>query len=367
MPEEIKILQFGRRKTDRLGAIHDWNEARKHYRILVADWDETNMALFLDTLSDRYHTERAVTADEFERKMYEFSPDMVLLSYGFNSDDGIPLAIWMKQRPEYVSTPVIMMLRGDTDIEVEAMKTGVIEIIRKPIKPDLLLLRVDRMLELRHLQTCLENEVDKQMRVVEKRNSEITTLLKQSLVTLASAVDAKDHYTNGHSSRVAEYSREIARRAGKTERAQNEAYYAGLLHDIGKIGVPDSLIAKCSGLTDEEYKTIRRHPEIGAEILGHITEMPNLAVAAYHHHEHYDGSGYPDHLKGEDIPDIARLIAVADAYDAMTSRRSYRDVLPQEVAKNEIKKGRGTQFDPLYADIMIGMIDEDKNYDMREK
>lgn len=140
----------------------------------------------------------------------------------------------------------------------------------------------------------------------------------------------------------------------------------GLLHDVGKIGVPDAVINKPAKLTNDEFELIKNHPVMGARILKNIKEMPRLATGARWHHERYGGGGYPDGLAGEDIPEDARIIAVADAYDAMSSRRSYRDVLPQGVVREEIENGRGTQFDPRFADIMLEMIDEDTEYEMRE-
>ena len=185
--------------------------------------------------------------------------------------------------------------------------------------------------------------------------------------TLAEAIDAKDNYTKGHSSRVAQYSREIARRAGYTERAQSDIYMMGLLHDVGKIGVPDAIINKPGKLTDEEYEEIKKHPVVGAKILENIEDMPDLSKGARWHHERYDGRGYPDGLSSNEIPEVARIIAVADAYDAMTSNRRYRDKMSQEKVREEIEKGKGTQFDSTFADIMIQMINEDKEYSMREK
>ena len=183
---------------------------------------------------------------------------------------------------------------------------------------------------------------------------------------LAEAIDAKDTYTKGHSSRVAEYSREIARRLHYSEAAQYEIYIMGLLHDVGKIGVSDAVITKPGKLSDEEYEQIKSHPEKGSKILLSLEEMPKLTVGARWHHERYDGKGYPDGLKAQDIPEEARIIAVADAYDAMTSNRSYRRTMDQKTVREEIEKGKGTQFDPRFADIMIQMIDEDVDYKLRD-
>lgn len=188
----------------------------------------------------------------------------------------------------------------------------------------------------------------------------------QMVAALAGTVDAKDSYTKGHSRRVAEYAREIAKRLGKDEKFRKRIYYMGMLHDVGKIGIPDTIIKKSGKLTEEEYNIIKSHPSIGSDVLANISDMPQLYCGARWHHERFDGSGYPDGLKGRDIPLEARIIAVADAYDAMTSRRSYRDALPQEQVRQEMVMGKGTQFDPQIADIMVSMIDEDVNYSMKE-
>ena len=199
-----------------------------------------------------------------------------------------------------------------------------------------------------------------------ERKEQVERMIQQVIQSLAGTVDAKDRYTNGHSRRVAGYASEIARRMGLSKQEQENIYYTGMLHDIGKIGVPDEIINKPGRLTDEEYAIIKTHPVIGSEILRNITEVPGLYAGTRGHHERYDGRGYPDGLKGEGIPQIARIIAVADSYDAMTSRRSYRDLLPRDVVRREIQEGRGTQFDPAIANIMLDMIDEDTDYTMHE-
>ncbi len=188
----------------------------------------------------------------------------------------------------------------------------------------------------------------------------------QVVSALAAAIDAKDAYTNGHSARVAKYAKMIAARSGYSKTKQDEIYMMGLLHDVGKIGVPDEVIKKASNLTDMEFEMVKRHPVIGSGILESIKERPNLAVGARWHHEWFSGGGYPDGLTGENIPEEARIIAVADTYDAMASRRSYRDVMPQAEVRAEIQKGSGTQLDPKFAQIMMQMIDEDTDYSMRE-
>lgn len=184
--------------------------------------------------------------------------------------------------------------------------------------------------------------------------------------TLVGTIDAKDKYTNGHSNRVAEYSKMLATAIGLDKQMQTEIYYSALLHDIGKIGIPDTIINKSEKLTEEEYDIIKTHPEIGSQILSSISTMKNISVGARSHHEHFDGSGYPDSKKGDEISLIARIICVADAYDAMTSNRSYRKFMNQADVRTEFVKHKGTQFDPEIADKMIEIIDSDVDYTLHE-
>ena len=200
-----------------------------------------------------------------------------------------------------------------------------------------------------------------------KESEDSKRLFAQTAEALASAIDAKDKYTKGHSSRVAEYSKRIAEYVGKTPQECDEIYYAALLHDVGKIGISRTILNKKGKLSDEEFQVIKEHPNIGAQILSSINESPYLSIGAKSHHERYDGKGYPEGLKGEDIPEIARIIAVADAYDAMTSSRSYRDTIPQQIVREEFVKCLGTQFDPVFGKIMLHLIDLDTEYKMKEK
>ena len=211
----------------------------------------------------------------------------------------------------------------------------------------------------------VEKAHHKEVELLRKEEQYMRSMLVQTASAFSEAIEAKDRYTNGHSRRVAEYSLKIAQIDGKNDKECREIYIAALLHDVGKIGIPDAIINKPGKLTDEEYAMIKAHPTLGYQILSKITVADYLNVGAHYHHERIDGKGYPDGLKGGEIPDIARIIAIADAYDAMTSKRSYRDVLPQEKVRNEIINGLGTQFDIHYGRIMLKMIDEDTEYRMR--
>lgn len=209
--------------------------------------------------------------------------------------------------------------------------------------------------------------IQKNQTRAEKDKKQMKLLFEQTATALADTIDTKDTYTHGHSTRVAEYSRKLAELNGKSEQECDEVYYTALLHDVGKIGVPISIINKPGKLTDKEYEIIKQHTAKGAQILGRISKFPYLSLGAYYHHERCDGKGYPKGLNGEEIPEIARIIGVADAYDAMTSIRSYRDPIPQDKVREEIVTGMGTQFDPKYARLMIHMIDIDSEYEMKER
>lgn len=281
--------------------------------------------------------------------------------------DGHDVIHMLKENPDYAEIPVVFLTSDeDESTEVQGFSEGAIDFLRKPFRKDIAIQRIRRILELSYLQKNLRQEVEKQTAVAENRRQSVEHMSLQMVRALANTIDAKDSYTNGHSTRVAEYSVMLAERMGYTGERLEQLQYAALLHDIGKIGIPNEIINKTSKLTDEEYEVIKTHPVIGGNILNEITEIPDIAIGARWHHERYDGKGYPDQLKGIEIPEIARIIGVADAYDAMTSKRSYRDVLPQEVVFGELEKGKESQFDPQIAEIMLSLMKEDTDYRMHE-
>ena len=181
----------------------------------------------------------------------------------------------------------------------------------------------------------------------------------ESIETLRFTVEAKDTYTRGHSDRVSEYSVLIGKKLGLSDEDINNLKVGGLFHDIGKIGVPDSILLKNAKLTDDEYSEIKNHPSIGAHILSNATIFKDALPVVKHHHERYDGNGYPGKLKGESIPYLARITAVADAFDAMTSRRTYRNSLDLDFVKTEFEKCKGTQFDPTCADAFLDILNNE--------
>ena len=333
------------------------------YWIVVVDDDVTNLKMAGHILSKN---NMRVTALKSGRVLLDYlktnKPDLILLDIKMPGLDGFEtMRILNSQMSPEDYIPVIFLTADESqESETLGLQLGAMDFIKKPFVPEVLVLRVQHTIELVRLQRNLAAEV-------EKKTQENERLSVHVVETLAEAIDAKDAYTKGHSGRVAKYAREIAKRFGYTQKQQNEIYMMGLLHDVGKIGIPDTLINKTTKLTDEEFAAIKAHPAVGANILGKITEMPKLSAGAKWHHERYDGAGYPEGLKGNNILEEARIIAVADAYDAMTSARSYRDTLSQEKVKSELIRCKGSQFDPVFADIMLQMIEEDPDYNMREQ
>jgi len=169
-------------------------------------------------------------------------------------------------------------------------------------------------------------------------------------------LEAKDSYTRGHSSRVAHFSMLISKKMGLTEKEIELCHFAGHLHDIGKIGISDAILTKTSGLTEDEYNEIKRHSEYGYKILNKVSSLNEMAIIVRHHHERWDGKGYPDNLKEEEIPLISRIIAVADSFDAMTSNRSYRKPMNLSDALNELNNNKWIQFDGKIVDIFINEV-----------
>lgn len=208
----------------------------------------------------------------------------------------------------------------------------------------------------------IENARDNRLAAVKMHDLSLDTIK-----CLVQAVDAKDSYTTGHSVRVARYSKMIAEKLGYGKEFNDSLYYTALLHDVGKIGVDDAILRKPGRLNAEEYAAIKEHTVTGSKILSKITSMPELMHGAMYHHERWDGGGYPEGLKGEAIPLNARIIAVADAYDAMSSNRSYRKAMSQQRVRAEIIAGTGTQFWPPAANAMLELIDADTNYEMRQR
>ncbi len=343
-------------------------ENMKKSRILVVDDDVLNLFVAKRILSTRYVVDAVSSGEEAFRYLEENEADLILLDICMPEMDGYTIMKLIKEKQQLCDIPIICLTADDDqESEVKCFELGAVDFITKPFVDEIMFQRTSRTLELAYLQKQLRAEVEYKTRKLDKRSRQLKRMTVQVMQTLAGTIDAKDKYTNGHSLRVAEFSAMIGSKLNMSLEEVDDIYYIGLLHDIGKIGIPDEIINKASKLTEEEYTIIKTHPVIGSEILAKMSELPEIKVGARWHHERYDGKGYPDGLKGEEIPLVARIIGVADAYDAMSSTRSYRGVLSQETIRNEIQKCSGTQFDPTIAAIMLQIMEEDTEYKLKEK
>jgi cyclic di-GMP phosphodiesterase len=251
---------------------------------------------------------------------------------------------------------------GDVQTAVESLKYGAYDFIMKPVNMDELLMAAERALEHRHLllerrehHALLERRVAEATHALAATVRELQDTYRYTLEALGSAIDTRDLGTQAHSRRVRGYSLVIARAYGVPEADLRHIEYGVLLHDIGKIGIPDGILLKPGPLTPDEWKVMRTHPEIGRQLLEKIPFLREAVPIVYHHHERWDGTGYPMGLAGEAIPLGARIFAVADALDAMTFDRPYSRAISMEKARAEIVRSCGTHFDPRVVETFVGL------------
>ena len=329
--------------------------------ILVVDDDAVNQKVAAKLLAEKYQVSCVRSGQEALEFLQENLPDLILLDLHMQGMDGFDVLAHVKEDKRTEGIPVIFLTADDNqEVEILGFEAGVSDYIRKPFVAKIMIRRVQRILELSRLQRDLRREVERQTSKAEERRKKVEQMALQMVYTLVSAIDAKDKYTDGHSSRVAEYSVYLAKALGYSEEQLINLRHIALLHDIGKISIPDSVLNKQGKLTDTEYEVMKSHTVAGGGILDNISTLPDIRIGARYHHERYDGRGYPDGLKGEDIPEVARIISIADAYDAMNSKRVYRNRLPRKVIREEFVRGRGTQFDPHMTDVFLRLFDEHK-------
>lgn len=360
------------RQIDSAMALRDKNNVNQieKLKILVVDQDVKARDQLKESLGDQFDLELVATTDDmFTILRGSYKPDLIMLDITGSYQEAHDALKNLKRNEHFFDIPIAVI--ADTESResmMQAISEGATEYMLKPFSMDIVMLRINRMLQLSRLQTNLQREVYMRTRADKEKNQRIATLLEQVVEALGKTIDAKDKYTKGHSERVAKYSVMIAERLGFSEEQITTLRYAAQLHDIGKVGVPDEILNKPGKLTDEEFAKVKHHPVLGSEILQGITTVPEVYQAARWHHERYDGSGYPDGKKGLDIPEFARIIGVADAYDSMTSIRAYRSSrFTQQRVREEIEKAIGSQFDPVFANVMLEIIDGDKSFDLREQ
>jgi putative two-component system response regulator len=319
--------------------------------ILIVD-DEISIRLLVkqNLTSAGYTCLEAAGAAEASELFYQNRIALALLDINMPGKSGIELLDEIASG--YPDTAVIMLTAiTDNETCLDCMHRGASDYITKPFNPHELRVRVGQALEKRNLRLKNRNYQLHLEEMVEEQASRIRSSFFNAVTALAQALEAKDKYTAGHSQRVAEISTAIARQLGMNETRLGKIRTAALVHDIGKIGIVESVLNKASRLTEEELAMVRLHPETGERILQPITRDNEILAMVRHHHERYDGKGYPDGVKGDasKTDGIAfdwSIIGLADAFDAMNSDRPYRKALALEQSLQELNKGAGSQFDP---------------------
>lgn len=336
--------------------------------VMVVDDNELVGEIIRNVVSEYYHVTVCHSGEEALEKLNTMSPDVILLDINMPPGmNGYEVMRKLRESERLSVIPVIVMT-SDNHVEMEArgFEEGAFDFVSKNASREVLVARINRIVELEYLRKFLYSEIRKRTKAEQENRMKAEKLAEEIVLALTNAIDAKDKFTKGHSDRVAKYSIMIAKELGYDADQLRRLKYAALLHDIGKIGVPDEVICKPGRLSEAEFAIVKSHTVIGANILSSITTIEDIAVAAKHHHERYDGKGYPDGLSGLHIPEFARIICVADAYDAMTSRRGFRCDMKQEEVREQIAKELGGQFDPMFGQTMLELIDRDTGYTMRE-
>ena len=321
-------------------------------KILIVDDEPLIRCLLRTKLSKQgYRCEEAGNATEALNKMNTYSADLIMLDMKMPGKSGMELLSEIKT--DYPDTAVIMATAvTEANLAIQCMRLGADDYITKPFNLDEVVLSVEKTLEKRMLELKIKEYQEHLRQKVDEQTIEIRTLFLGSIEALVFALEAKDRYTAGHSRRVTEIALAIGRELRLSEEDMENLRWGSLLHDVGKIAVDHFVQNKPGKLTPAEYEHIMIHAHVGAGIVKHVVNDKVVAIVE-HHHDHYDGTGLHQVIAGADIPLGARILAIADAYDAMISDRPYRLGMPTEAARQEIKRCIGTQFDPVIAEAFL--------------
>ena len=326
----------------------------KKYKILIVDDEEDNLALLYRTLRGKYNITKASSAIEALEILKNEQFDCILSDHKMPLMDGVE---FLKRVYDMQPKTMRLLVTAYTDVKIliDAINYAKIyRYIKKPYSPDELLMIVENTLETYQLKLDNENLIQ-----------DLKELFSGTIKSIIEALDAKDSYTLGRSRRVAFYALKIVDKMALTPAEASKIELAGLLHDIGMIGVAEEILNKTQKLTEEEYEKIKMHVQYSVKILKDIKQLYEITEIVKYHHEYYNGCGYPYGLQGEQIPLGSRIIAIADAYDAMVSDRAYRNSLTQEQAIEILQQGAGKQFDPNLVQIFISVL-PDANKEIEE-
>lgn len=334
----------------------------KHIRALIADDELSARKLLTTILTEAGVRCVATSGGEEALKVLETEPvDAILTDLNMPGMSGMELLSKVRRQFPFLA---FLMVTGEDDVHVgiEAMKNGAEDYLVKPLQADLVIASLERALERKRLEQQLENYHRRLEEMVRERTAQLESALLQiessyegTLKALGAAIDLRDSQTAGHSQRVALYSSRIANELSVTENELRTITRGAWLHDIGKLAIPDAILLKPASLTEEEWRVMRSHVQIGYELIKNIPFLADAAEIILTHHERCDGSGYPHGLKGAEIPLGARIFGVADTVDAMTSDRPYRSALQFEVACEEIRRESGMRYDSQVARVFLSI------------
>ncbi|MFH1136004.1 MAG: two-component system response regulator [Pseudomonadota bacterium] len=337
--------------------------------ILVVDDEDLNLRL-IEALLKPQGYDVMVARDGLEalNKVRQFPPDLILLDIMMPKLNGFEVARKLREDPETVIIPIVMVTAlQDVEDRVKALEMGADDFLTKPVDRMELRARVRSLLKVKAYNDHMKNYQQKLEAEVARRTDElrlayhkVTTASLETIHRLSRAAEFKDEDTGSHILRMSNYSALLARRMGLNETTVERVLYASPMHDVGKIGIPDQILLKPGRLSEEEWKVMKLHPEIGKRILEGAEEgfIKLAEVIAMTHHEKWDGSGYPKGLKGPGIPLVGRIVALADVFDALMSKRPYKDAFPLEKSLGIIREGRGGHFDPEVVDAFFDVLDQ---------
>lgn len=367
-------------------------------KILIADDNADSKVILRRTLeSDGYTVMTASDGAEALRLARDDRPDMIISDILMPGMDGYQLCRLWREDERLAGVPFVFYSASYTDRKDEefGLGMGAVRFIVKPMDHDDFLKIIRQILSdykkglltpsppvekndedsfLKGYSARLITQLEKKVRDLEVSNealrrseADLRELFESFVRTMVNTLDAKSRWTNGHSRRVAVYAEQIAREIGLGDRETEELRLAALLHDIGKIGLRDSLLDKTEGLTEDEFKTMKAHAALGADLLKDIKQLSNITPAIRHHHERSDGSGYPEGLKGKEIGLYADIIHVADSFDSMTADRPYRHSMGKEYAVSELKRLSGVHFEPEVVDAFLRTLEREARGEKQEK
>ncbi|CAG8873708.1 HD-GYP domain-containing protein [Pseudomonas fluorescens] len=352
---------------------------QRHYSpptLLVVDDTPDNLMLMTDLLKDRYRVKAANSGEKALRVLQgDTLPDLILLDVMMPGLSGHEVAQQLKRDPRTRDIPIIFLTAmAATEDEIHGLELGAVDYITKPIRPALVLARVDTQLKLKAAQDFLRDHNDYLEKEVERRTREVIAIQDVAIQAMASLAETRDNETGNHIRRTQHYIKVLAEHLRDhprfshflTEDTIALLFKSAPLHDIGKIGIPDHILLKPGRFTEDEFEIMKTHTTLGRDAIQHAEDQLGIRAEflslakeiAYSHQEKWDGSGYPQGLAGDDIPVSARLMAVADVYDALISRRVYKAGMPHAQAVEIIRQGRGTHFDPDICDAFLACVEQ---------